>query len=332
MLLLGSNILKSGPLLLKAVALCLFLQCVKAQTQPSDGTIRLQGTLPYEGRLEVYYRGSWGTVCDDRFKEQDADVVCRELGFSGGSEHVITTGFSNNRFPSGRGKIWMDGVSCTGSEERLSQCRFNGWGVHDCKHYEDVAIICKYTAPTLPPSSPRPTLSDDNVRVICPGPNYRLGECNNCSTYSSVCRAPDPRRPAIIGVVEMLVEGKWRPIPRKNWNVNAAKVVCGQLGYPRAGPSPNINRIFPVKSCRGSHTSAQCDSINDFNDRLSQTVTEGITCTGGENKLNDCYFQSYNINPSTPSSVATVQCYFDDLRTEKCKDRNPNNKEVSMKL
>lgn len=332
MLPLGSNILHSGSLLLKAVAFCLVIQCVKTQDQPEDGTIRLQGgSLPYQGRLEVYHDGSWGTVCDDRFTKPDADVVCRELGFSGGSESVITTGFSrtNGGFTPGTGKIWMDGVNCRGSEQKLSQCSFNGWGIHDCRHFEDVAIICNYTAPTLPPSAAKPTLSDDNIRITCPGPNYGLGECNNCSTYSSACREPDPRRPAIIGVVEMLVDGKWYPLPRKNWNVNAATVVCGQLGYPRAGPSPNIDRIFPAKSCSDSHTSAQCDSIDDFNERLSHTVTEGITCTGGENKLNDCYFQSYKVNPSSPKRVATVQCYYDDLRTEKCKNRNRNNREVS---
>ena len=37
---------------------------------------------------------------------------------------------------------WMDGVSCVGTESRLSECPFNGWGNEDCSHDEDAMVDC----------------------------------------------------------------------------------------------------------------------------------------------------------------------------------------------
>ncbi len=53
---------------------------------PLNGDLRLVGTSGLtggsSGRLEVYYSGQWGTVCDDLFSAFDAGVACRQLGFS----------------------------------------------------------------------------------------------------------------------------------------------------------------------------------------------------------------------------------------------------------
>ena len=83
----------------------------------------------------------WGTVCNDGWGFNDAEVVCHQLGYPGATS-------SSNPYVGGSGQIWMDNVRCSGSEEALSDCTFNGWGVNDCYHIEDAGVVCYGTSPS----------------------------------------------------------------------------------------------------------------------------------------------------------------------------------------
>jgi hypothetical protein len=95
--------------------------------------VRLQGGLtPSEGNVLVRGR----SVCDDGWGQNEADVVCRSLGYRGGS---ATT---NSRFGNAPGgDFGMDDVKCQGYEEKLTDCQYASYD--DCDANEAAGVVCE---------------------------------------------------------------------------------------------------------------------------------------------------------------------------------------------
>ena len=51
---------------------------------PEQFDLRLRdGDAEYEGRLEIYYGGHWGTICGLGWSDHEGNVACKQLGFYG---------------------------------------------------------------------------------------------------------------------------------------------------------------------------------------------------------------------------------------------------------
>uniref|UniRef100_A0A8C8HW66 Lysyl oxidase homolog n=1 Tax=Oncorhynchus tshawytscha TaxID=74940 RepID=A0A8C8HW66_ONCTS len=167
-----------------------------------------------EGRVEVFYDGEWGTVCDDDFSIHSAQVVCRELGYL-----EAVSWFPSSKYGKGEGRIWFDNVQCTGKEKTLALCTSNGIGVSDCKHTEDVGVVC----------------SDKRI----PGFKFINTMANNVLNIQvedvrirAILSSYRKRIPVTEGYVEVKDGGKWKQICDVEWTKHNSRVICGMFGFP----------------------------------------------------------------------------------------------------
>ncbi|WAQ95385.1 NETR-like protein, partial [Mya arenaria] len=97
----------------------------------------IQGKASSTGRVEVFYMGKWGTICDDLFDNQDSQVLCAMMGYSIGR---VNKSSYNNFY--GDGNTVIDDLECAGVETDISQCKSREWGTHNCIRQENVFIDC----------------------------------------------------------------------------------------------------------------------------------------------------------------------------------------------
>ena len=102
-----------------------------------DHLVPIRLTRRYYGRVEVFYNGEWGTVCDDGWNTADATVVCRQLGF-----HSTVRAYGSALYGRGSGPIWLSRLSCYRNESSLFECGQLSAKTKNCTHSDDASIIC----------------------------------------------------------------------------------------------------------------------------------------------------------------------------------------------
>ncbi|XP_038078847.1 deleted in malignant brain tumors 1 protein-like [Patiria miniata] len=216
-------------------------------SEPAN-SIRLSGgAYPMEGRVEIYIDGAWATVCGDRWDMLDAEVVCRQLGYSHATSALVGA-----HFGPGSGPIVLDEVECVGDEEELTDCRAEKMYQHDCQHRQDAAVRC------------------DNRQV---SQDYSIRLSGGATPNS--------------GRVEVLLGGLWHTVcdMAGTWDIREARVVCQQLGFPGTlAPWSKIIGVLDRAWRKRSLESVECLGNESKIAQCRHGAVGGMDCGGLEHE------------------------------------------------
>ncbi|CAI9728058.1 deleted in malignant brain tumors 1 protein-like [Octopus vulgaris] len=287
--------------------------------------VRLAGSEDKsKGRVEVYYNGEWGTICDDYWDHRDAMAVCRMLGYSDG------VAYSKGKYGTGSGRIWLDNMNCTGNEPSIASCQKSMWGENDCRHAEDAAVECKNISVRLVGGNSSSnghvevffsgqwgTIYDsdwnhNDALVVCrmlgysDGIGYKVArpflafeplwldnvDCDGfemsidqCNRKNISVRLKDGNSPGN-GRVEVFFNGEWGTICDDNWSNNNALVICRMLGYS--------NAVAYSKAYFGAGT--------------GKIWLDNVNCTGTEHSLSECMSNRWGHHDCEHNEDAAVNC------------------------
>ena len=281
----------------------------------------VDGNNTYEGRVEITYGRIKGTVCDNGWDDNDAAVVCRMLGYTGGTALKGPEDYHGHSFGYGTGPILLDDVECSGNEQTLLECKHRGIGIHNCGHNEDAGVICDDNRDIL-------SLRGDLLKsldVLTNGVTFLEQNIKGLNDVRESVREPLPqiwdklnliqdrinsvqdRLVVLTSTVELVdgrntYEGRVEITYMKgrrngtvcddDWDDNDAAVVCRMLGYTRGtalkGPGENNGHSF------GQGT--------------GETLLDNVQCAGNELSLFDCKHRGIGIHNCGHVEDAGVRC------------------------
>ncbi|XP_075700761.1 antigen WC1.1-like [Rhinoderma darwinii] len=241
------------------------------------------GQQECEGRLEIYYNGSWGSVCNNVMTDISVSVICKHLNC--GSEGYVEASkvYGNGKWP-----YWIDHINCTKPNTLLLECPSSPWNINSCFHTELAQLKCKYFVLYIIYSSfyslhhtifQHGIESKSIAKQSCPishpcSDNDRIrltGGGNNCS-----------------GRVEVFFQGRWGTVCDDEWDINDAEVVCRQIGC-------------------GSAMNATTEAM--FGKGTGPIWLSEVQCNRYERALQDCWSKHWNKSDCLHKEDAGVICF-----------------------
>ncbi|XP_063313555.1 lysyl oxidase homolog 3 isoform X5 [Pelobates fuscus] len=237
-----------------------------------------------EGILEVKHKDSWEQVCDAGWTVKNSRVVCGMLGFP--SDKKLNKNFyksppkqtpkqkeikNNSRLYLERQKpaFRLHSVQCTGSEVHLSLCPMDFYKVNSSSTCDGSPVVVSCSMGHAISSS---LLSNKKKKVT--------------AQREETIRLKGGSRPGE-GRVEILKNGQWGTVCDDRWDLQAASVVCRELGFGSA-----------KEALTGARMGQGMGPIH----------MNEVRCTGLESSIWDCQYKNITEEDCKHTEDAAVKC------------------------
>uniref|UniRef100_A0A1X7T6A2 Uncharacterized protein n=1 Tax=Amphimedon queenslandica TaxID=400682 RepID=A0A1X7T6A2_AMPQE len=298
-----------------------------------NGAVRLVNThtdATNVGRVELCVENTWTTLCDESWDYKDAQVICRQLGFSVYGALPEYDCYTESHLSFG-----ITELNCTGDEDFLLNCSYSNAALHNCQSHSDASVVCQRTAYQANCTNGQVRLVDgiteDDGRVeicisqawgrlyavSCNGNETSIWDClyslSNTAGYSCSqstkavikcqsittqfvnCTDGDVRlvggQTENQGSVQICYNNAWTYLCSGwYWGTTEANTVCSQLGG-----------FYSYRSVAYRY--------NHFNTPQNSPFVYGyFDCSGSETRLVDCYMHSYYLRYCYSYYIAGVTC------------------------
>ena len=89
------------------------------------------------GWLEVFYNGTWGSVCRSPMEDITVSIICSQLGCGDSGSLNSSVALREGSRPR-----WVDGIRCQNTDTSLWQCPSDPWNYTSCSPKEEAYISC----------------------------------------------------------------------------------------------------------------------------------------------------------------------------------------------
>ncbi|XP_045183285.2 cell death abnormality protein 1-like [Mercenaria mercenaria] len=245
----------------------------------------VNGTGPYDGRAEINVNGTWGTICDENFNIQAADLFCDLLGLRAAQY------FTGAKYGEGNGPVFIDQLFCKDYHYSLSRCKY--LFLNECSHRRDISVVCNdcgqsdvfnwdadyltYNGTTLFADCLYYRTYIGKLKLTCDKHTQTWIKEGKCQEYRFPLDITDIRlvngSNSTNGRVELKSLDTWGTVCDDDFGTEEANAICRMLGYPRA-----------VTYYTGAH----------YGQGTGPIFVDDLSCEEDASHINNCTYITYD--------------------------------------